>query len=92
MEKLNQLKSRHGHFSIRNINKRDETARKMRRMLGQANLDISRQSKLLKEAIVDSKQKDIELYNLTLQNEELKKHLQEKHIIQQAVQTAENRK
>ena len=35
-EKLNSLKSRIGHFSLRNVKKRDETARKTRHLLRQA--------------------------------------------------------
>ena len=60
-DELFEFKSRVGHYSvrnIRNINKRDETARKTRRLLREARYTISRQNRSLKEANVSIKQKE----------------------------------
>ena len=91
-DKLSEFKSKAGHYSVKNVNKRDETARKTRHFLREAKYTVSRQNKLLKEAKASMNEKEIEISNLSLQNAELKKAIQNQGITEAAVKAAESLK
>ncbi|XP_053389379.1 uncharacterized protein LOC128552386 [Mercenaria mercenaria] len=60
-EQLGQLKSTKGHFSVRNVTKRDALAAKNRKLLREAQATIAKQKKLIE---------DIEARNLKLSQED----------------------
>ena len=86
--KLSEFKSKAGHYAVKNVNMRDETARKTRHVLREAKYTVARQNKLLKEANASMNEKEIEISNLSLQNAELKKAIQNQGITEAAVQSA----
>lgn len=70
-EKVNELQNRIGHYSVRNINKRDETAKKNLHLLRNTQRQILKQDRQLKQTAEKLRKVKEELVNLCTERNNL---------------------